>query len=481
MNDDNTSASTPRRVPVLALVGRPNVGKSTLFNRFVGRRIAVVDNQPGVTRDRLFGELRFDGRLVRVVDTGGLDFQTDDEVMRGVREQSELAVAEADAIVLVVDAAAGVLPADREVADLLRRSGKKVVVAANKIDEPMHEARLADMYELGLDPVFPVSAEHGYRFPELAEHMIEALDAPSFEEQENADAPLPVSPEDLPQDGVSRIEWPGGAIRVAVVGRPNAGKSSLINRLLGESRLVASPVAGTTVDAIDTEIEREGQAFVFVDTAGIRRKRSIARRLERFAVLAALRSMEGADVVVLVLDGCERPSDQDARIASLAHERGKGIVVVATKFDRVENSEWRDGFEAAIRVDMPFLKYAQVLRVSGRTGRNLGSIFPAVIDAQRERHRRVGTGELNRFFRDVVEHHPPPVRQGRRARLLFCSQPLIRPPTFIFTTNRAASLPGSYSRYLENRLRERYGFRGTPIWIKFREKRNNKRRSQPRV
>ncbi|MEO1483505.1 MAG: ribosome biogenesis GTPase Der [Myxococcota bacterium] len=464
------------RLPLIALVGRPNVGKSTLFNRMVGRRMALVDNQPGVTRDRLFGDMRFDGRLARLVDTGGLDFDTDDTVMSHVREQSQLAIDEADLIVLVVDAAAGVMPADRDVAELLRRSGKPVVVAANKIDEHMHESRVAEMYELGIEHVFPVSGEHGYRYGELGEWLMDTVEAPEQEAWEDTMGPIPVDALDLPDSGTSRIEWKGGPIRVAVVGRPNAGKSTLINALLGEERLVATEVPGTTMDSVDTELEREGQSFLFVDTAGIRRKRSVAHKLEKFAVMAAVRGMERADVVLLLLDGTQRPSDQDAKIAALAHDRGKGLVIVASKWDLIENPEWRDNYEAAIRHDMPWISYAKVLRVSGKTSKNTHRIYSAVVDAQRERHRRVGTGELNRFFRDVIEHHPPPIRNGRRARLLFGSQPLLRPPTFIFTTNRAPSIPGSYKRYLENRLRERYGFHGTPIWIKFREKKNNKRK-----
>ncbi|MEL6546688.1 MAG: ribosome biogenesis GTPase Der, partial [Myxococcota bacterium] len=385
------------RLPTVALVGRPNVGKSTLFNRMVGRKVALVHDQPGVTRDRMFGEMRFDHRVARVVDTGGMDLETADLVMSRVREQSQLAIDEADLILHVVDGQSGLVAADRDIAELLRRSGKPVAVIANKTDEIMHEERATEMYELGVEHVIPVSAEHGYRFGELAEWIMDAVSAPEAQSFDEASAPIPVSEEDLPEGGISRVEWPGGAIRVAVVGRPNAGKSSLINKLLGEERLVASEVAGTTMDSVDTEVEFDGQPFTLVDTAGIRRKRSVAQKLERFAVMAAVRGMDRADVVVLLLDGTERPSDQDSKIAALAHDRGKGLVIVASKWDLVENEEWRDNYEKAIRHDMPFLSYANVLRVSGKTGKNVHRIFKAVVDAQKERHRRVGTGELNRF------------------------------------------------------------------------------------
>lgn len=466
------------RIPIVALVGRPNVGKSTLFNRLVGRRLALVDNQPGVTRDRLFSETEIEGRRVRFVDTGGLELETDDAVMSKVRTQSQIAIEEADLILFVVDARDGLTPADRDVAELLRRSGKSIVLVANKIDDDVHQDRIHDMWELGLDPVMAMSAEHGRGFGELAEYIVEATDAPTVESLDAEQGPIAVRDDDLSEDESTRIEWSGGPIRVAVVGRPNAGKSSLVNKILGEERFVASEVAGTTMDSVDASVEVDGQEFVFVDTAGMRRKRSISQKLEKFAVMNAVRSIDRADVVLLVVDGVRPPAEQDARVAALAHDRGKGMLMVATKWDLVENIEWKDKFEAGLRHEIRFLEHVPLLKVSGKTGRNTNKLFGAIVDAQRERHRRVGTGELNRFFRAVVEHHAPPIRNGRRAKLLFCSQPLVRPPTFVFTTNRVESIPGAYKRYLENRLRERYGFMSTPIWIKFRGSKKAKDRNR---
>ena len=462
----------PKPIPMIALVGRPNVGKSTLFNRLTGSRRALVDDRPGVTRDRIFGHVDMDGRRLQVVDTGGFEIYAavkDDPVMSRMRDQAQLAIDEADFIILVVDAVVGVQPADREVAQRLRQSGKPLAVAANKMDVPAHESQyLPEIYELGLDPVFPISAEHDRGVGELVDYAMGQLQAPAIPE-DDASTAVPVSDEELGEDETSRVEWGGGPINVAVIGRPNAGKSSLINCLLGEERLLATEVAGTTRDAVDTYFTHDtGQQFVFIDTAGIRRKRSIADRLERFAVMAAMRTIERADIAVLVLDGTQRISDQDARIASLAHDDGKGLVIVANKWDLIENPEWKERFPDAVRHDLRFVSYAPLLRVSAKTGKNVHALFDQLIAVQRERHRRVGTAELNRFFRAVVETRPPSPYKGKRAKLYFASQPLVRPPTFIFTAARPGNIPTTYARYLRNALRDRYGFEGTPIWLKFR-------------
>ncbi|MEE8408955.1 MAG: ribosome biogenesis GTPase Der [Myxococcota bacterium] len=455
------------RLPTVALVGRPNVGKSTLFNRMVGKRAALVGDKPGVTRDRLFGEMKNDGRILRVVDTGGFDVDPADDMVAAIVKQTQLAIDEADLVVLVLDVVAGLRPADREIAKHLRRAGKKTVVVANKSDEPQHDEGVADLYGLGFDSIVPVSAEHGRGVGELCDLVCQQLDPPEEVLFDRERQQLPVDG-DLDQEGTTRVEWSGGPIRVAVIGRPNAGKSSLVNKLLGEERMLATPIPGTTRDAIDAELEVDGQHFVLIDTAGIRRRRSIAEQLERFSVMIAMRSLDTADVAVILLDATTKPADQDAKVAAMAHDRGKGVIVLVNKWDLVGSTEEGTDLVADVRHRLPFLDHSPLIRVSAKTGRGIDKILPAVVAAQRERHRRVGTAELNRFFSSVVEHHSPPIRRGRRARLYYVSQPLVRPPTFVFTASRVDAIPGSYSRYLMGALRERYGFEGTPIWIKFR-------------
>lgn len=456
-------------MPLVALVGRPNVGKSTLFNRLIGRRTALVFDEPGVTRDRIFGEARMGHGKVRVVDTGGLTAGIEDAMQAGMRQQTQVAIDEAELVLLVVDAHAGITPADVEVAQLLRQAGKATIVVANKVDVLSRECLAAEFWQLGFTAVWPVSAEHGRGFEDLERDITERLDLPEYLPEERDQAPIPVSDKPMPDSAPSRIEWDGSKpIAVAVIGRPNAGKSSLINYLLGEQRLLASAEAGTTRDPIDTPLQHAGQDYLFIDTAGIRRKRSITRKLEQFAVVAAFNSIDRADVVLMVLDGATRPTDQDARIAAMAHDKGKGLVLVVNKWDLAENPDWREGYMEALRQQLPFADYAPVVRLSAKTGKGVKGLFKHVISAQQERHRRVGTGELNRFFREVVNSHPPPLSGGKRPQLYFVSQPLVRPPTFVFASNRANDLHFSYIRYLQNALRRRYGFGGSPIWLKFR-------------
>ncbi len=469
--------SIRRQLPLIALVGRPNVGKSTLFNRLVRKRIALVDDQPGVTRDRLFGEIRFDGKIARVADTGGLDAQATDTVMMGVRGQTRATIDEADVVLLVLDAQVGLTAADREVAEVLRKTGKLKFAIVNKIDVDDHKPRTADFAELGVDHIFGVSAEHDRGTEPLLEAVFAVIDAPKEDAVTVDQSPIEVTPDEGEDESPepSRIEWRGGAIRVAVIGRPNAGKSSLVNRLLGEERLLATDVPGTTRDAIDVAIEHDGTHYVFVDTAGMRRKRSVDDKLEKWSVSAAVRSLDSADVALLLLDSSQQPSEQDARIATLAHERGKGLVIVANKWDLPKEDAFKKDYDAAVIHEMKFATYASILKVSAKTGWKTDTIFPAVLEAQRERHRRVTTGELNRFMADVVERNPPPIQNSRRPRIYFASQPLVRPPTFIFTTSKPDDIHFSYQRFLQNQLRERYGFHGTPVWLKFRRSRKEQR------
>ncbi len=460
-----------KRVPLVALVGRPNVGKSTLFNRLLGYRASLVHNEPGVTRDRIFGEFVYEDRRLRLVDTGGFELGNNDEINSGIRMQMQLAVEEADFVVLITDGQSGPTPGDIDVADLLRRSNKKALLAVNKLDVQAHDALSAEMYELGIDPLINISAEHGRGMEELLDTLVEALDPPLVDELDSREGPIPVVEEERPEDG-SDIQWDAGTpINVAVIGRPNVGKSSLVNYLLGEERMLATEVAGTTRDSVDSELEVDGQSYVLIDTAGLRRKRSIANQVEQFAAFAAVRGIDRADIVMLVVAANETIADQDAKIASLAHERGKGVVIVANKWDLMPPGEDAiKEFQFQVEQSLPFLSYANTVRLSALTGRHVGKLLAPIVAAQRERHRRVSTGDLNRFFERLVERHPPPFRQGRRSRLYYASQPLLRPPTFIFAVSRADQIPESYRRYLSNQLRERYGFRGTPLWLKFRQR-----------
>ena len=497
--------------PLVALVGRPNVGKSTLFNRLVGRRQALMHDQPGVTRDRIFGKMAMDDLTpanspihdgLRLVDTGGLVDPDQDPLFAAMMVQTHAALADATLIVHVVDGQTGLLPYDTEIARLLRRLGKPVILAVNKVDVAAHEATAHDFYKLGAKTVIALSAEHNRQVTDLREAVLEQLlhlnpelvpaadphassaaegaeaasalwaeaDAAHRRMEEGGEAgAFGADSQDPAGSKTSQVEWSGGPIKVAVVGRPNVGKSSLINAILGQARLVASPLPGTTRDAIDTSYVHEGQEYVLIDTAGIRRQRAISDRLESLTVNMAFDSMDRADVVVLVLDGVQRPTDQDAKIAAMAQSKGVGVVVVASKWDLVENPEWKEKFVDAIRHDLPFIDYAPVVKTSAVTSRGLSDLFAQIVRVQEERHRRVSTGELNRFFKEVVQTHPPPGRKGKRPHLFFVSQPLVRPPTFVFASRGADALARSYQRYLANSLRRRYGFDGTPLWLKFRE------------
>jgi GTPase len=437
--------------PLLAIVGRPNVGKSTLFNRVVGRRAAIVEDVPGVTRDRHYADAEWTGRAFVLVDTGGFEPEAEDEVRAGMARQARLAVDEAAATILVVDAMAGTTTGDIEVAELLRRSGRKVVVAANKIDSLSREretAALAEIHALGL-PVLPISAEHGRGIGDLLDAALEGVEAP---------APEP------PEADETRC-------RLAIIGRPNVGKSTLVNRLLGEERMLATDLPGTTRDSVDAELRYQNRTFVLTDTAGIRKKRSISLNVERYSVVRALRTIDAADVVALLLDAEELAVSQDERLAHLALERGRGLVLVVNKWDRVSGEgAVGEKLRETVRERLPEASHAPIVLTSALEGKRVFTVLETAAEVHAAWSQRIGTPEVNRWLGEVVARTPPPMHKGRPVRLIYAAQVSARPPTFAVTTNRPEGVTDAYRRYLENRMREAYGFAGVPIRFSFRAK-----------
>jgi GTP-binding protein len=453
------------RKPIVALVGRPNVGKSTLFNRLVGERLAVVDETPGTTRDRLIAEGEWQGRTFDVVDTGGIDpefFRHGKPLSTGsadyiapIRTQAEMAIRDADLVLFLVDADAGVTHADREVAEILRKrrgprggeSATPILLVANKCDSAQRRAQAAEFYELGMGDPYPVSALHGLGVGDLLDAMCPAL--PSVPESGEGDE----------------------RIRIAIAGKPNVGKSSLLNRLLGQERVIVSPIPGTTRDAVDTEIVYEGTPVTLIDTAGIRRRGKIEPGVEKYSVLRSLRAIERADVVLLVLDATQGVALQDAHIAGYVLDSRRSVVVVVNKWDAVEkDSRSQDAFQQVIRKELDFLDYVPVLFVSAKTGTRTGEILPAALRVQEERLVRIPTAELNRILREAQEKHAPPARSGRKLKLYYGSQVKADPPTFLFHVNDPALVHFSYRRFLENQIRRHYSFLGTPLIFSFRKK-----------
>jgi GTP-binding protein len=497
-------------LPVVAIVGRPNVGKSTLFNRILGSRTAIVEDRARTTRDRLYGEAEWNGRRFVIVDTGGLEAAPGDSIEVAVQEQARLAIAEADAIVFVADAVAGLTPADLEAADLLRQARGGVLVAVNKADNAQRELDAAEFWELGWEQTYAISAAHGRGTAELLDAIVEALPPESDEERaakarereadefarEVAEGRLaPIVVGEGSEDGIDEaddeeeIAEPAAARRwdaelaaaadeepaaIAFVGRPNVGKSSLLNKLLGQERAIVSEIPGTTRDAIDTRLEWGRSEVVLIDTAGIRRRGKVASgpAAERYSTLRALKAISRADVAVLVLDAVDGLTAQDAHVAGFVVEEGKGLVVAVNKWDLVEEKTDRtfDGFAARLRAEAPFLDFAPVVSISAKTGQRVGRVLETAIDVWGERRKRVSTGELNRIVSAAADRVPPPTTKGRRPRIFYATQVSVAPPTFVFFANDAAAVHFSYRRYLENRLREAFGFDGTPIRLIFRDR-----------
>ncbi len=433
---------------VVAIVGRPNVGKSTLFNRLAGRRAAIVEDVPGVTRDRHYTDAEWGGRTFTLVDTGGFIPDEKEPLHRQVREQAQLAVEEADVILLVVDGKAGLTAADQEVAAHLRKSGKPTLLVVNKIDSPAQASQAAEFYRLGFEKLFDISAEHDRNVEALVEAMLEKL-GPAEEEAREEEGERP--------------------IRVAIVGRPNVGKSTLVNSLLGEERLIVSPVAGTTRDPIDTELEYGGRKFILTDTAGIRRKSTIAQRVERYSVVAALKAIERSDVAVLVLDATEPGVDQDAKLAALAEARGRALLLVVNKWDLVKDRAEEAYFREWLKQKLAFISWAPVLFVSAKEGQRLTKVLDVAADLHAQTGFRARTPQLNKLLEHVTTEHPAPYARGKPIRLYYVAQVGTAPPSFAFTCNMPEEVPERYKRYLANQLRETFRLK-VPIRLFFRER-----------
>ncbi len=497
-------------LPIVAIVGRPNVGKSTLFNRIIGARTAIVEDRARTTRDRLYGDAEWNGRRFVIVDTGGLEVDTADPIELRVQEQARLAISEADVIVFVVDAAVGMTPADLEAAELLRRAPAPVIVAVNKADNEKREIEAAEFHALGWDETYPISASHGRGTGDLLDALIWALPPESEQERQRkareaeADAwadevaagklepfvvgdpeedldgddgsadDAAVETEEARWDAAIAAEADKAPAAIAFVGRPNVGKSSLLNALLGEDRAIVSEVPGTTRDAIDTRLAWGRSEVVLIDTAGIRRRGKVASgaAAERYSTMRALTALSRADVAVLVIDAVEGLTSQDAHVAGYAVEEGKGLVVAVNKWDLVEDKTDRtfDQYVEWIRSDAPFLDFAPVVSISAKTRQRVGRVLELAVDIWAERRKRVPTGELNRMLMAATDRTPPPLVRGKRPKLFYATQAAIAPPTFVFFASDASAVHSSYRRYLENRLRETFGFDGTPVRLVFRDR-----------
>ena len=452
--------------PIVALVGRPNVGKSTLFNRIVGRRIAVVHEKPGTTRDRLHATAEWNGLSFTVVDTGGIEVlaesvaagrrpgpervlaQDSAPYIPSMRTQAETAIHGADAIILVTDVTSGLTAGDEEVTEVLRQARCPVFLAVNKVDNLRLEQDAFEFYALGLGQVYPISAIHSIGVADLLDDVVEVLPRPTLSDREEAE---------------------DERIGLAIVGRPNVGKSSLLNKLLGEERVIVSPIPGTTRDAVDTFLEWEGTPITLIDTAGIRRRGKVERGIEYYSVLRALRAIQRADVALLLIDGFEGVTAQDAHVAGAILDEWASVVVVINKWDLVEKDTHRMvEYTRWVRETLRFLDYVPVLFISALTGQRVNQVLTTALEVREARFMRIPTGPLNRVVQEALERHAPPSRRGRRLKIYFASQPSVDPPTFVFHINDPKLLHFSYERYLENRLREAYGFPGTPLKLLFR-------------
>jgi GTP-binding protein len=434
-------------IPVIAIVGRPNVGKSTLFNRLSRSRDALVDNRPGVTRDRLQAEINVGGLPVILVDTGGFDDASHDPLIKKVKDQVNTAIEEADRIIFMVDGRQGIMPGDEEIADILRRSSKQTYLAVNKADGPEHEHLVSDFYGLGMSSVYPVSAAHGYGVRAFMQNVVKGMTR-SDNKKENTEK-----------------------IRVAVLGKPNAGKSSLINRILGLDRMVVSDLPGTTRDTVDTPFFYRGKEYLLIDTAGIRKKAKVKEKIEKFSMIKAVKSLKRCHVAAVLLDASQGVSEQDARICGYAFEQGRAVLLVVNKWDLIKgDARKRKALEDQIDRQLHFVSFAPRIKLSALTGMRVMKIFEKIDNLYEQFSRRISTGAVNRAIKEMIEKHPPP-RLGRgRLKFLYATQARTKPPTFVVFLNRPDMIHFSYERFIVNQLRERFQFDFTPIKVLFRKK-----------
>ena len=432
--------------PVIAIVGRPNVGKSMLFNKLIGQRISIVEDTPGVTRDRIYGESDWNGRKFTLIDTGGIEPRTDSQILSFMREQAEIAIDHADVIVFLTDVKTGVTASDQEVANMLLRSGKPVVLAVNKVDQGM-SPDVYEFYNLGLGDPIAVSAVHGHGTGDLLDECVKYF-PPETEEEEEDDA-----------------------IQVAIIGKPNVGKSSLTNKILGQQRTIVSDVAGTTRDAIDSRFENDKGKYVFIDTAGMRKKSRVDEAIEKYSVLRAQMAIERSDVCLILIDATEGVTEQDTKVAGLAHEAGKASIIVVNKWDLVEkDGKTMDKMRQDIRRDLAYMTYAPILFISAMTGQRVDRLFELINYVNDQAATRITTGMLNNVLEDAQTRVQPPTDKGRRLKIYYVTQTGIKPPHFVFFCNDARLFHFSYQRYLENQLRSTFGLEGTPIKITIRQK-----------
>ncbi|MGN0591857.1 MAG: ribosome biogenesis GTPase Der [Ruminococcus sp.] len=435
-------------LPVVAVVGRPNVGKSTLFNKMIGKRLSIVEDTPGVTRDRIYAQCEWRNRPFMVVDTGGMEPNTSDVILAQMRRQAELAIESADVIILVTDVRCGVTADDSDVAAMLQRSGKPVVLAVNKCDsigEPPME--LYEFYNLGLGDPFPISAAHGHGTGDMLDAVLDYL--PSEEELAEEE----------------------DAIKVAIIGKPNVGKSSLVNRIVGEERVIVSDIAGTTRDATDTTVENENGKFVFIDTAGIRKKSKVTEKIEHFSVLRAYMAVDRADVCLIVIDAEQGFTEQDSKVAGYAHEQGKASIVVVNKWDLIEkDNNTMNEYQTKLANDFSFMSYVPFLFISAKTGQRVHKLYEMIHMVYQQNQMRISTGRLNDVLAYATTRVQPPSDKGRRLKIYYITQPSTKPPTFVIFVNRADLFHFSYQRYIENQIRSTFGLTGTPVRFIVRER-----------